>query len=70
MLRIPVSSSNIHSVGYNPDNKILEIQFHSGGIYQYINVPQKTHTNLISASSIGSFFHQYVKNIYSFNKIA
>lgn len=70
MLRVPVLSSDIHSVGYNSDDKILEIQFHSGGIYQYIDVPQQLHIDLIFAPSVGKFFYRYIKNIYFCIKIA
>jgi hypothetical protein len=32
MTRVPVSSSNIASVGYDSENKILEIEFVNGNI--------------------------------------
>ncbi|EPE1183623.1 KTSC domain-containing protein [Providencia stuartii] len=49
MNRVPVSSSNLQSVGYDPATHVLEIAFHSGGIYQYLNVPAHIHTGLMSA---------------------
>lgn len=38
MDRTPVSSTNLKSVGYDAVNRVLEIEFHDGGIYQYFNV--------------------------------
>ncbi|WP_394854027.1 KTSC domain-containing protein [Citrobacter freundii] len=38
MIRQPVSSSNLQSVGYDQATSTLEIAFHSGGIYQYSRV--------------------------------
>ena len=35
MERQYVSSSNIASIGYDPDNQVLEIEFLSGAVYQY-----------------------------------
>ena len=35
MERQYVSSSNIASIGYDPDNLVLEIEFLSGAVYQY-----------------------------------
>jgi len=35
MNRQTVSSSNIHSIGYDVKFQILEIEFQDGGIYQY-----------------------------------
>ena len=37
MIRQPVSSSNIRSIGYDSMSSTLEIEFHSGGVYQYFN---------------------------------
>jgi hypothetical protein len=47
----------------------LEIEFKDGGVYQYFNVPRNIYQNLISASSVGSFFYKYVKNNYNWKKI-
>jgi hypothetical protein len=60
MDRTPVKSSNISSVGYDPETSTLEIQFKSGGIYRYAGVDSDTHTSLMGAESIGKFFHQHI----------
>ena len=39
MIRDPVSSSNIASIGYDSDSETLEIEFTNGSIYQYFNLP-------------------------------
>lgn len=62
-----VSSSNIRSIGY--DNGTLEVEFNSGGIYQYKNVPQSLYTGLMNASSHGSYFAQYIKNSFTPDKL-
>ena len=64
-----VNSTNICSVGYDPLTKILEIEFNSGGIYQYFNVPKSEYEALMSASSHGSYFHAYIKDQYACEKI-
>lgn len=69
MDRIPVSSSNLQSVGYAPDSNILEIKFHSGGIYQYSRVSNAVYRGLMNASSHGGYFHAYVKDVYPYRKI-
>ncbi|MBA7540511.1 hypothetical protein ES705_32810 [subsurface metagenome] len=43
MKRKQVESSNLASVGYDADKKILEIEFNHGGVYQYFNVPSMKH---------------------------
>jgi hypothetical protein len=60
MKRIPVKSSNIAEVGYDEGTKILEIQFKSGGVYQYAGVEPYTHADLIGAESIGRFVNQNI----------
>ena len=68
MNRQYVSSSDIASIGY--ENGTLEIEFHSGGIYQYLNVPERIYNNLINSTSYGKYFHNYIKNSYSTIKIS
>ncbi len=70
MNRVPVQSSDLASVGYDLASSILEIEFHSGGIYQYFGVPQYIYEGLMSAGSKGTYFHQNIKNAgYSYSKI-
>jgi len=69
MIRQPVSSTNIRSIGYDPESKTLEIEFHSGGIYQYFEVSPSVYRALMSASSHGKYFHRHVKNVYRYVKI-
>ena len=64
MERQPVQSCNLKSVGYDNNLKNLEIEFHSGLIYQYQNVPSQIFANLLSAQSTGTFFTDKIKNRY------
>jgi len=64
MDRTPVRSSNIRSVGYAPETKTLEVEFHSGGVYQYSGVPVTTYQGFIRAASKGSYFHDHIKGRY------
>lgn len=61
MERVPVQSSNLSSVGYDPDTLTLEVEFQHGGVYQYFGVPGHVYEGLIGAASKGSFFHQNIK---------
>lgn len=62
MMMSSVVSSDIHSVGY--ENGTLYIQFHSGGLYSYRNVPTSVYRGLMNASSHGKYFHAHIKNNY------
>ena len=67
MDRTPVSSKNIASIGY--EDGILEIEFNSGGIYQYDGVPKEVYSSLIDAKSIGSYFHHNIRDRYPTTKV-
>ncbi len=69
MIRQPVSSSNLKSVGYDPDSALLEIEFQDGSIYQYSGVPQNVHQALMAAASLGSFVHKHIRGKYSYRKV-
>lgn len=70
MNRTPVDSSSIESMGYSQSEQELEVEFKDGDIYLYQNVPQSTFDQLINARSVGSAFHQLIRNGgFSFNKI-
>jgi len=70
MNRTSVSSSNLASVGYDPENMILEIEFQHGGIYQYFDVPESVYQSLMNADSHGKYFDAYIKKGgYRFKKI-
>ena len=62
MQMVPVSSSNLASVGY--ENGILIIRFHSGWAYQYTGVPVSVYNGLMNAPSKGKFFHAYIGKRY------
>ncbi len=69
MVRQPVSSSDIRSVGYDRDTQVLEIEFHSGGSYQYSNVPGSVYVGLMSAGSHGRYFHDFIKGKYPYRRV-
>lgn len=67
--RIPVVSSNLRSVAYDPKTRVLEIEFHSGGIYQYSGVPRSEYEALMNAASKGSYFAHNIKNSYGASRV-
>lgn len=64
-----VKSSDLKSVGYDTLTQTLVIEFNSGGVYQYTNVPKSVYTGLMSASSHGKYFHRNIKDKYPCNRI-
>lgn len=70
MKRKPVTSSVLASVGYNPDNMTLEIEFRSTGfVYRYFDVPEIEFRRLLSAKSLGRYFNHNIKDDYRYIQI-
>lgn len=67
MRMIPVSSSNIASIGY--ESGTLYVSFNSGGLYTYLGVPESVYLALMSASSHGSYLARHIKGIYPYRRI-
>jgi hypothetical protein len=70
MIRTPVASSSLVSVGYDEQHQILEIEFRRTAIYQYARVPKTLYEQLIASSSKGRFFDQRIRDKFSTTKIS
>lgn len=62
-----VDSSFIKTVGYNTDEKTLQIAFKGRpvSVINYYGVGAKTYQNLLNADSKGTFFNAKIKGKYS-----
>ncbi|MGL9722074.1 KTSC domain-containing protein [Symbiopectobacterium sp.] len=72
MLRHSVTSSRIRAIGYDPDKRILEIAFHNGEIYQYLDVPERIYKKYISDAVVskGRFFDGVIKGKFLCRRLA
>ncbi len=59
--RQPVTSRSLKSIGYAPAKRMLEVEFHDGSVYRYLNVPAIVHRDLLAAPSIGAYFAHFIK---------
>lgn len=70
MFRLPVRSSNLASVGYDPQTRILEIEFRNGAIYQYRGVPSAVFLTLMYSPSPGRYFNAAIREAgYPFYRV-
>jgi hypothetical protein len=65
MKRERVQSSMIASIGHNADASILEVEFTSGTIWQYYDVPKSIYKEMLNSESIGKFFRSAIKDLYT-----
>jgi len=62
MHRETVKSEVLRSVGYDPDGRTLEIEFASGAVYRYFDVPEDLYLDLMTAPSHGEFFGRRIRD--------
>jgi len=63
-----LKSSRIKSVEYNDSTEALIIEFVKGGRYKYFSVPDVIYQGLISSSSPGAYFDNFIKTKYNYKK--
>ena len=64
-----MTSTNIASIGHEPDTETLEVEFKTSGSDRYLNVPAFMHERLMTADSVGTFFNAEIKSAYPCQKL-
>jgi hypothetical protein len=70
MLREPVDSSTMRSVGYEPQGRTLEVEFAVGTVYEYLDVRASVHEELMAAESKGRYFNREVRDMYPYVRVS
>lgn len=61
MFEVMLKSSAIEKVCYDEVGKVLTVTFHSGGSYDYPDVPKEKFEGLVNADSCGRYFHKHIR---------
>jgi hypothetical protein len=69
VLREPVESRSIASIGYDPGAQTLEVEFKRGGVYRYLRVPEQVWRELTRAESHGQYLNAQVKGHFTAVKV-
>ena len=64
-----VLSTEIEWIGYEHKRNMLQVEFISGPVYQYDNVPEKIYESFLTAPSYGRFFEANIKGKFSCRKV-
>lgn len=67
--RTPVISSCISSIGYSDKERVLEVEFYTGTIYHYYNVPPHEYRSIMNSPSKGGFLKQYIEKRYKYKRV-
>jgi hypothetical protein len=65
-----IKSSNIQTVGYDPESQTLEVKFHGGAVHSYTGVPPAKHLAFVSAPSPGAYLHTHIKPVHPAKKLS
>jgi hypothetical protein len=68
MQRKIVESSIIHSIGYNKERAVLQIQFKRGHVRDYELVPEEVYIRMMEAPSFGKFYLKEIKGKFDFRE--
>lgn len=68
MERTNFKSSNILSAGYDPESKLLEVEYKTG-LYRYHDVPEEKWKALQKAESKGGFIAAKIKPLHKCVKV-
>lgn len=66
---IPIDSSAIHSVDYDPRSRILTVRFTSLALYEYFDVPDMVFRQWMTADSKGTYFVQNIRDEYKYRRL-
>jgi KTSC domain len=69
MRRRRVESTTVRSVGYGHGSRVLEIEFQSGVVYQYVDVPARVYEEFWKAESKGRYFNSEIRDAYEFVRV-
>jgi hypothetical protein len=64
-----VNSSAIAGIGYDPDEKKMIVEFHSGRKFVYEGVPPSVYDDFLGAKSLGVFFARNIRGKYGAEKL-
>ncbi len=66
--RRAVDSSVIASVGYDPKDEALVIEFKHGALYLFSGVPTATAEALMAAESKGRYFNRHIRDRFPYER--
>jgi hypothetical protein len=63
-------SKHLNAGDYDPESRVLTIQFVNGAVYNYYDVPQTTADILFQTGSSQEYFNDHIKGVYQYMKVA
>ena len=61
-----IESRLIKAIGYDPEKKLMEVDFTSSMIYEYRDFPEEVFNKLLEARSIDNYFRDHIVNKFKY----
>lgn len=62
-------SAVIAGYAYDAEQQTLDIRYHSGKVYRYLNVPEKFYKEMRSTMVKGIWFNRHIKGKYRLEEV-
>lgn len=59
--RVPVQSRILKSIAYDEPLHVMEVEYQTGSIYRYYEIPVEVYKAMFSERSPGSFWNSFLK---------
>ena len=69
MIRTTVVSASITAVAYDAPSRALEVEYVSGRVYRYLDVPEEVFAWLLKARSKGGFVNRMIRDRYEYTEV-
>lgn len=63
-----VESTTLSTIAYDEARNLLQLEFCSGAIYQYFDVPAVVHADLLRAASKGTYFNRIIRRRFAYTR--
>jgi hypothetical protein len=69
-MRVPLESTLLAWVRYDPAAERLDVHLRSRERYRYFGVPPSRYQQLLLADSKGAFFNRHIRNCFPFQNLS
>ena len=70
MDRIQLPSRSLAWAQYHPRRRWLDIEFRTGKLYRYFNVPLRCYQQLLASESKGRYFNANIRNSFPYQELS
>jgi hypothetical protein len=64
MEMVPIDSDGVRAIGYDPATQTMHVEFETGALFEYYEVPPDVYQTFMASSAKGSFVSQVLEPGY------